>query len=70
MMADADLKRAYERRVQIRTDFLELMRQGYKRYKKTPPFDQGANAEMAEVTGILKTRQETRKAAITPKNAA
>jgi outer membrane protein assembly factor BamB len=47
VLADADLKRAYERRVQIRTDFLELMRQGYKRYKKTPPFDQGAKAEMA-----------------------
>ena len=47
VMADPDLKRAYERRVQIRTDFLELMRQGYKRYKKTPPFDQGVKAELA-----------------------
>jgi outer membrane protein assembly factor BamB len=47
VMADADLKRAYERRVQIRTDFLDLMRQGYKRYKKTPPFDQGVKAELA-----------------------
>jgi outer membrane protein assembly factor BamB len=47
VMADADLKRAYERRVQIRSDFLDLMRQGYKRYKKTPPFDQGMKAELA-----------------------
>jgi outer membrane protein assembly factor BamB len=45
--ADPDLKRAYERRVQIRNDFLDLMRQGYKRYKKTAPFDQGAKAELA-----------------------
>src|SRR5271156_6843738 len=28
VMADADLKRAYERRVQIRSDFLDLMRLG------------------------------------------
>jgi outer membrane protein assembly factor BamB len=47
VMADADLKRAYERRVQIRSDFLDLMRQGYKRYKKSPPFDQGVKAELA-----------------------
>src|SRR5437016_8941836 len=45
--ADPDLKRAHERRVQIRADFLDLMRQGYKRYKKTPPFDQGVKAELA-----------------------
>jgi outer membrane protein assembly factor BamB len=45
--ADPDLKHAYERRVQIRNDFLDLMRQGYKRYKKTPPFDQGVKAEPA-----------------------
>jgi outer membrane protein assembly factor BamB len=45
--ADPDLKRAYERRVQIRSDFLDLMREGYRRYKQTPPFDKGARAEEA-----------------------
>ena len=45
--ADPDLKRAYERRVQIRNDFLDLMRDGYKRYKLTAPFDKGAKAEEA-----------------------
>jgi outer membrane protein assembly factor BamB len=48
--AEPDLKRAYERRVQIRNDFLELMRQGYKRYKATPPFDKGVKAELAGTT--------------------
>src|SRR2546425_738818 len=38
VLADADLRRAYERRVQVRNDFLDLMRLGYKRYRKTPPF--------------------------------
>jgi len=47
VLADPDLKRAYERRVQIRDDFLELMRQGYKRYKQVPPFDRGVKAELA-----------------------
>jgi outer membrane protein assembly factor BamB len=47
VLADADLKRAYERRMQIRTDFLDLMRDGFKKYKKPAPFDQGAKAEVA-----------------------
>src|SRR5262245_15626432 len=47
VLADPDLKRAYERRVRIRDDFLELMRQGYKRYRQVPPFDKGAKAELA-----------------------
>jgi outer membrane protein assembly factor BamB len=47
VFADPDLKRAYERRVQIRDDFLDLMRQGYKRYKQAPPFDKGEPAETA-----------------------
>jgi outer membrane protein assembly factor BamB len=47
VLADPDLKRAYERRVQIRDDFLELMRAGYRRYKQVPPFDKGAKAEPA-----------------------
>jgi outer membrane protein assembly factor BamB len=47
VFADADLKAAYERRVKIRDDFLELMREGYKRYKQVPPFDKGAKAETA-----------------------
>ena len=47
MLADPDLKRAYQRRVEIREKFLELMRVGYRRYKKPAPFDQGATAEKA-----------------------
>src|SRR5262245_44259814 len=40
VLAEPDLKRAYERRVEIRRQFLDLMREGYKRYQRTPPFDQ------------------------------
>lgn len=47
VLADPELKQAYERRVQIRNDFLELMREGYKRYKQVPPFDKGVKAEVA-----------------------
>lgn len=47
VLADPDLKRAYERRVQIHDDFLALMRDGYKRYKTVPPFDKGEKAETA-----------------------
>jgi outer membrane protein assembly factor BamB len=47
VLADPALKAAYERRVQIRADFLDLMRAGYKKYKQAPPFDKGAKAEEA-----------------------
>jgi outer membrane protein assembly factor BamB len=47
VFADPDLKRAYERRVAIRNQFLDLMREGYKRYNQVPPFDKGASAEEA-----------------------
>ncbi|HEX3870436.1 MAG TPA: PQQ-binding-like beta-propeller repeat protein [Pirellulales bacterium] len=47
VMADAGLKAAYQRRVAIRENFLDIMRDGYKRYKKPAPFDQGAEAEKA-----------------------
>jgi outer membrane protein assembly factor BamB len=47
VFADPLLKQAYERRVQIRTAFLDLMREGYRRYKQVPPFDKGARAETA-----------------------
>lgn len=50
VLADPDLKRAYEQRVQIRNDFLDLMREGYKRYKQVPPFDKGAKAETGLTT--------------------
>ena len=50
VLADAELKAAYERRVQIQADFLELMRAGYRRYKQVPPFDKGAKAEPAGTT--------------------
>lgn len=47
VLANPDLKRAYERRLQIRSDYLELMREGYRKYKQVPPFDKGAKAEPA-----------------------
>src|SRR5262249_12075405 len=47
VLADPDLKRAYERRVAIRKEFLDLMRAGYQRYQQVPPFDRGARAERA-----------------------
>jgi outer membrane protein assembly factor BamB len=47
VLADPLLKQAYERRLQIRTSFLDLMRDGYRRYKQVPPFDKGAQAETA-----------------------
>jgi outer membrane protein assembly factor BamB len=55
VLADPGLKRAFERRLKIRDDFLDLMRQGYKRYKQAPPFDRGAKAEPAG-TEIRKPR--------------
>jgi outer membrane protein assembly factor BamB len=50
VLADPELKRAYERRVEIRTQFLDLMREGFNRYKKPAPFDQGAAAEKEGTT--------------------
>jgi hypothetical protein len=47
VFADPELKRAYLRRVEIRTQFLDLMRDGYRRYKQVPPFDRGEKAERA-----------------------
>jgi len=52
---DPELKAAYERRVQIRDNYLELMREGYRRYKQVPPFDKGAKAEPAG-TVVTKTK--------------
>ncbi len=54
VLGDAELKKAYERRVKIRADYLELMREGYRKYKQIPPFDKGAKAEPAG-TSIRKT---------------
>ncbi len=47
VLADPLLKKAYERRVEIRKAFLDLMREGFRRYKQVPPFDKGAQAETA-----------------------
>jgi hypothetical protein len=47
VLADPELKRAYERRVTIREKFLDLMREGYKRHNQSPPFDRGEKAERA-----------------------
>ena len=63
VLADADLKRAYERREQIRTDFLDLMRAGFKKYKKPAPFDRGENAEVA---GTLTTSLAASDVTLTP----
>jgi outer membrane protein assembly factor BamB len=47
VLADPLLKKAYERRVEIRDAYVDLMRAGYKRYKQIPPFDKGVKAEVA-----------------------
>jgi len=47
VLANPELKQAYEARVAIRDRFLDLMRDGFKRYKRAAPFDQGAKAELA-----------------------
>jgi outer membrane protein assembly factor BamB len=47
VLADADLKRAYERRLKIREAFLDVMRAGFKRFNQPAPFDKGAKAEAA-----------------------
>lgn len=47
VVGDPELKQAYERRLQIRTAYLDLMREGYKRYKQVAPFDKGVTAETA-----------------------
>lgn len=47
VLADPGLKRAYERRLQIRAKFLDLMRLGFQRFNVPAPFDQGATAEKA-----------------------
>jgi outer membrane protein assembly factor BamB len=50
VLADPALKRAYQRRVEVRDQFLALMRAGYQRYRQVPPFDRGATAELAGTT--------------------
>src|SRR5262245_22638242 len=39
--ADTELKRAYQRRFDIREQFLGVMREHYQRQKRTPPFERG-----------------------------
>ncbi|HEX4150109.1 MAG TPA: PQQ-binding-like beta-propeller repeat protein, partial [Pirellulales bacterium] len=48
VLADLQLKAAYERRVEIRDKFLAIMRRGFQRYKKPAPFDEGVTAELAD----------------------
>lgn len=45
--ADPNLTRAWQRRVDIRNQFLDVMRAGFRRYKLEPPFDRGEQAERA-----------------------
>src|SRR5262245_24811704 len=63
VLADPELKKAFERRVQIRDDFLALMRDGYKRYKAVAPFDKG---EKAEPAGTQIRKAEGPAVAVTP----
>ncbi|MBX7164927.1 MAG: PQQ-binding-like beta-propeller repeat protein [Pirellulales bacterium] len=52
VLADPHLNAAYERRQAIEARFLDLMREGYARYKTKPPFDRGATAEPAGSTQL------------------
>lgn len=63
VLADPELKRAYERRVEIRNQFLDLMRDGYRRYKQTPPFDRG---EKPEPAGTVTKKLPDQKAVLAP----
>jgi len=45
--SDPALQRAYRRRLEIREKFLDVMRAGFARFKRTPPFDRGKQAEKA-----------------------
>ena len=47
VMNDPELRRAYQRRVEIREKFLEVMRSGFDRLSAPVPFDQGETAEKA-----------------------
>lgn len=49
VLADAELKAAYERRLKIRDDYLALMRSNYRRQKRPAPFDAGQQAEAGGV---------------------
>src|SRR5262249_30895841 len=62
-LADPDLKKAYERRLEIGNQFLNLMRDGYRRYKQTPPFDRG---EKAEPAGTVTKKLPDKKAGLAP----
>ena len=55
VLADPKLKQAYERRLEIRKQFLDLMREGYQRFKKPAPFDTGAIAEKAATVAAKST---------------
>lgn len=63
VLANADLKAAYERRLKIREDFLNLMREGYQRYKVVAPFDKG---EKAEVAGTTSNQASAKGASLSP----
>ena len=70
VLADPDLKRAYERRVEIREEFLELMRVGYRRFKKPAPFDTGAVAEQAATVAGKAAGAATKLAVVMPSQGA
>ncbi|MFZ9823243.1 MAG: hypothetical protein ACO3E9_05440, partial [Gemmataceae bacterium] len=63
VLANPDLKAAYERRLKIREDFLALMREGYQRYKAVAPFDKG---EKAEIAGTTSNKASTRGSNLAP----
>lgn len=63
VLANPDLKAAYERRLKIREDFLALMREGYQRYKAVAPFDKG---EKAEIAGTTSNKASSRGSSLAP----
>jgi outer membrane protein assembly factor BamB len=53
VLADRDLKKAYQRRVEIREAYMNLMRAEFKKRGQTAPFDKGLKAERAGTTTKL-----------------
>jgi outer membrane protein assembly factor BamB len=70
VMADPNLKQAWQRRVDIRNQFLEVMRAGFRRYKLEAPFDRGEKAERAGALSGRVTRPAADLAIVYPSAGA
>ncbi|HEX4129545.1 MAG TPA: hypothetical protein VHZ24_05840 [Pirellulales bacterium] len=66
VLADAELRAAYERRREIESKFLDLMRIGFKRFNKPAPFDTGLTAEKADTTAKAPRAGEVRLQIVLP----